>query len=158
MPVSPEIAESNRVQRARLTKLVRNLDEAELRTRLRNGWTVAGALGHLAFWDRQRLCLIRRWAAGDIRTGAYDSDVFNDAVQPLLEMIPPEQIAAAAVKAADEIDALLLELPDEMIEAALARPDAPHVDRGEHRCHHLDRIEEALAGDRGVASRSESTR
>ena len=158
MPVSPEIAESNRVQRARLTKLVRNLDEAELRTRLRNGWTVAGALGHLAFWDRQRLCLIRRWAAGDIRTGAYDSDVFNDAVQPLLEMIPPERIAAAAVKAADEIDALLLELPDEMIEAALARPDAPHVDRGEHRRHHLDRIDEALPGERGVASRSESTR
>lgn len=145
MPVSREIAESNRVQRARLNKLVRNLDDAGLRTRLPNGWTVAGALGHLAFWDRQRLCLIRRWAAGDIRTGAYDSDVFNDAVQPLLEMIPPEQIAAAVVKAADEIDALLLELPDETIEAALARPDAPHVDRGEHRRHHLDRIEEALA-------------
>ena len=158
MPVSREIAESNRVQRARLTKLVRNLDDAGLRTRLPNGWTVAGTLGHLAFWDRQRLCLLRRWAAGDVRSGAYDSDVFNDAVQPLLEMIPPEQIAAAAVRAAEEIDTLLLKLPDEMIEAALARPDAPHVDRGEHRRHHLDRIEEALAGDRGVASRSESTR
>jgi hypothetical protein len=150
MPVSREIAESNRVQRARLTKLVRNLDDAGLRTRLPNAWTVAGALGHLAFWDRQRLCLIRRWAAGDIRSGAYDSDVFNDAVQPLLEMIPPEQIAAAAVKAADEIDALLLELPDETIEAALERPDAPHVDRGEHRRHHLDRIEEALAEARAA--------
>jgi hypothetical protein len=158
MPVTPEIAESNRVQRARLTKLVRNLDEAELRTQLPNGWTVAGALGHLAFWDRQRLCLLRRWAAGDIRSGAYDGDVFNDAVQPLLEMIPPEQIASAAVRAAEEIDALLLELPDEVIEAALARPDAPHVDRGEHRRHHLDRIDEALPGERGVASRSESTR
>jgi hypothetical protein len=150
MPVSPEIAESNRVQRARLTKLVRNLDDAALRTRLPNGWTVAGALGHLAFWDRQRLCLIRRWASGDFRTGAYDGDVFNDAVQPLLEMIPPEQIASAAVKAADEIDALLLELPDEMIEAALARPDAPHVNRGEHRGHHLDRIEEALSKARAA--------
>jgi hypothetical protein len=145
MPVSAEVAESNRSERERLVRLVRNLDDAALRTRLPNGWTVAGALGHLAFWDRQRLCLIRRWAAGDIRTGAYDSDVFNDAVQPLLEMIPPEQVASAAVKAADEIDALLLELPDEMIEAALARPDAPHVDRGEHRRHHLDRIEEALS-------------
>jgi hypothetical protein len=158
MPVSAEVAESNRSERERLVRLVRNLDDAALRTRLPNGWTVAGALGHLAFWDRQRLCLIRRWAAGDIRTGAYDSDVFNDAVQPLLEMIPPEQVASAAVKAADEIDALLLELPDEMIEAALARPDAPHADRGEHRRHHLDRIEEALGGKRGVALRPESTR
>jgi hypothetical protein len=29
-------------------------------------------------------------------------------------------------------------------EAALARPDAPNLDRGSHRRHHLDRIEEAL--------------
>jgi Mycothiol maleylpyruvate isomerase N-terminal domain len=155
MPVSAEVAESNRSERERLVRLVRSLDDGGLRTRLPNGWTVAGALGHLAFWDRQRLCLIRRWAAGDIRSGAYDSDVFNDAVQPLLEMIAPERVAAAAVQAAEEIDALLLELPDEMIEAALARPDALHVDRGEHRRHHLDRIEEALGGKRGVASRSD---
>ena len=146
MPVRPEIAESNRSERARLARLVANLDEAGLRTRLPNGWTVAGALGHLAFWDRQRLCLIRRWAAGDIRSGAYDSDVFNDAVQPLLEMIAPERLAAAAVEIAEELDSLLLELPDETIETMLARPDAPHLDRGEHRRHHLDRIEEALAG------------
>jgi len=146
MPVRPEIAESNRSERARLARLVANLDEAGLRTRLPNGWTVAGALGHLAFWDRQRLCLIRRWAAGDIRSGAYDSDVFNDAVQPLLEMIPPERLAAAAVEIAEELDSLLVELPDETIEKMLARPAAPHLDRGEHRRHHLDRIEEALAG------------
>ncbi len=144
MPVSREIAASNRSQRARLTKLVQSIDEAGLQMRLPNGWTVAGALGHLAFWDRQRLCLIRRWAAGDIRSGAYDSDVFNDAVQPLLEMIAPERVAATAVQAAEEIDALLLELPDEAIEKTLARPDAPHLDRGEHRRHHLDRIEDAL--------------
>lgn len=145
MPVAPEIAESNRSQTARLTQFVRTIDDAGLRTRLPNSWTVADTLGHLAFWDRQRLCLIRRWAAGDIRSGAYDSDVFNDAVQPLLAMIAPERVAAAAVQAAEEIDALLLELPDETIEATLARPDAPHLDRGEHRRHHLDRIEAALA-------------
>lgn len=153
MPVSREIAENNRVQRERLTNLVRNLDDAGLRTRLPNGWTIAGALGHLAFWDRQRLCLIRRWAAGDIRSGAYDSDVFNDAVQPLLDMIPPEHIAAGAVKAAEEVDALLLELPDQMIEETLARPGAPHLNRGEHRAHHLNQIEKALAADARPASR-----
>ena len=78
------------------------------------------------------------------------STVFNDAVAPLLEMIEPERLAAFAVQTAQEIDALLLELSDETIEAALARPDAPHVDRGEHRRHHLDRIEEALSRARAA--------
>ena len=50
------------------------------------------------------------------------------------------------MKAAEEVDALLLELPDSVVEAALARPDAPNLDRGSHRAHHLDRIDEALAG------------
>lgn len=146
MPVSPEIAENNRVQRERLKKLVASLDDAGLRRRLPNGWTVAMTLGHLAFWDRQRKCLLRRWAAGDYRSGAYDSDVFNDTVAPFFDLIPPKAIAAAAVQAAEEVDALLLELPDPVIADALSRPDAPHVNRGEHRGHHLDRIEEALRG------------
>ena len=144
MPVSPEIAENNRVQRERLRKLVASLDDAGLRTRLPNGWTVADTLGHIAFWDRQRLCILQRWAAGDFRSGAYDSDVFNDAVAPLLALIPPDRIAAAAVTAAEEVDGLLMQLSDDVIADALARPDAPHVNRGEHRAHHLDRIEEAL--------------
>jgi mycothiol maleylpyruvate isomerase-like protein len=145
MPVSPEIAESNRSERERLRRLVASLDDAGLRTRLPNGWTVADTLGHLAFWDRHRLCLIQRWAAGDLRSGGSSSEVFNDAVHPLLALIPPERAAAAAVQAAEEIDALLLELPDDVIAAALARPDAPPLDRGEHRRHHLDRIDAALA-------------
>jgi hypothetical protein len=149
MPVSREIAESNRIERTRLERLVESVDVAALRTRLPNGWTVAGALGHLAFWDRQRLCLLRLWAAGDFRSGAYDSTVFNDAVQPFLELVPPRQLADAAVRAAKEVDELLLEVSDELIATALARPDAPHVDRGEHRRHHLDRIEEALGRRQG---------
>lgn len=145
MPVSATFAESNRVQTERLRKLVQRLDPARLAVRLSNGWTIAGALAHVAFWDRQRLCLMRRWAAGELGTGAYDGEVFNAALQPLLEMIPPERAAAAAAQAADEVDALLLEISDEVIEAALARPDAPNLDRGSHRAYHLDRVEQALA-------------
>jgi hypothetical protein len=145
MPVSPDLAQSNRSQTERLRGLVLRLDEAKLEVRLRNGWTVAGALAHVAFWDRQRLCLMRRWASGDNCSGAYDGDVFNTAMQPLLEMIPPERVGPAAVQAAEEVDALLLELSDEVIEAALARPDAPNLDRGSHRQHHLDLVERALA-------------
>jgi hypothetical protein len=116
-----------------------------LAVRLGNGWTVGGALAHLAFWDRQRLCLMRRWASGQEATGAYDGDVFNAALQPLLELIPPERAAAAAVQAAEEVDLLLLQVSDAVVEAALARTDAPNLDRGSHREHHLDLVEHALA-------------
>jgi hypothetical protein len=146
MPVSAAIAESNRSQTERLRKLIPKLDARQLAVRLPNGWTVAGALAHVAFWDRQRLCLMRRWAAGDWCNGGYDGDLFNATAQPLLEMIPHEHIAGAALRMAEELDAFLLEAPDDLVAAALARPDAPNLDRGSHRQHHLDIVERALAG------------
>jgi hypothetical protein len=145
MPVSPAFAQSNRSQTERLRQIVQRLNPAMMAVRLPNGWTVAGILAHIAFWDRQRLCLMRRWAAGDLCNGAYDGDLFNETMQPLLEMIPPERAASAAVQAAEEVDALLLEVSDEVVAAALARPDAPNLDRGSHRQYHLDQIEKALA-------------
>jgi hypothetical protein len=63
-----------------------------------------------------------------------------------LEAIPPDRAAEMAVKIAEEVDAFLLTVPDEVVEAALARPDRPNLDRGSHREGHLDQIEEALAG------------
>lgn len=145
MPVSAVIAESNRAQTRRLRGLAAKLDDRMLAVRLPNGWTVAVALLHVAFWDRARLSLMRRWASGEEATGAYDGDVFNAALRPFLEMIPADRAARAAVEAAEEVDALLLQVPDSVVEAALARSDAPNLDRGSHRAHHLDRVVEALA-------------
>jgi hypothetical protein len=62
----------------------------------------------------------------------------------VLELIPPQRAAASAVQAAEEIDAFLLQVSDEVVEMALARPDAPNLDRGSHRQHYLDIIEIAL--------------
>ena len=145
MPVSAALAESNRVQTERLRELVARLDADMLAVRLPNGWTVAVALAHVAFWDRQRLCLMRRWAAGDWRDGGYDGDLFNEALLPFLEAIPPDRAAALALRAAEEIDAFLLAVPDDLVRAALSRPDRPNLDRGSHREGHLDQIERALA-------------
>ena len=64
MPVPAAIAESNRAQTERLRTLALRLTPAMLAVRLSNGWTVAVALAHIAFWDRQRLSLMRSWAAG----------------------------------------------------------------------------------------------
>ena len=60
MPVSSAFAESNRRETERLRALVGRLDAAALAVRLPNGWSVAGALAHLGFWDRHRLCLMQR--------------------------------------------------------------------------------------------------
>jgi hypothetical protein len=146
MPVSPALAESNRAQTERLRDLVGRLDASMLCVRLPKGWTVAVALAHIAFWDRQRLCLMRRWVAGDWCNGGYDGELFNEVLLPFLETIPPVRAAEMALKAAEEVDAFLLTVPDEVVEAALARPDRPNLDRGSHREGHLDQIEKALAG------------
>src|SRR5262245_47687167 len=145
MPVSDAFAQSNRSQTERMRKLIGRLTPDLFQLRLRNGWTVSGALGHIAFWDRQRLCLMRRWAAGTECSGAYDGEVFNETMQPLLELIPADRVTQAAIEAAEEVDAFLLQVPDNVVQSALARPDAPNLDRGSHREYHLDQIEQALA-------------
>jgi hypothetical protein len=148
MPVSPAFAESNRVQTERLRKLAARLDARMLGVRLPNGWTVAVALAHVAFWDRQRLCLMRRWAAGDWCNGGYDGELFNEVLLPFLGLIPAERAAEIALRTAEEVDAFLLAVPDEVVESALARPDRPNLDRGSHREGHIDQIEKTLAGFR----------
>ena len=146
MPVSLEFAESNRRQTERLRGLIARLDASKLAARLSNGWTVAVALAHIAFWDNQRLCLMRQWAAGNWCHGGYDGELFNEVLLPFLQSIPPDKAAEMALKIAKEIDTFLLTIPDEIVIAALARPDAPNLDRGSHREGHLDQIEKALEG------------
>jgi hypothetical protein len=124
------------------------LDPATAAVRLPNGWTVSVALAHIAFWDRQRLCLLRRWAAGTDCNGGYDGELFNKVLLPFLAAVPADQAAALAVETAEEIDQLLAALPDDVIAAALARPDAPNLDRGSHREYHLEQVERVLAEQR----------
>ena len=144
MPVSPEFAESNYFQTERLRRLAAQLDAAKLALRLPNGWTIAGALGHMAFWDRQRQFVMRRWAAGEAYAGDYAGDAINEAIQPLLELIPHDRVAAVAIQAAEEVDEYLMQVPDAIVEAALTLPNKPNLDRGSHRGYHLDQIERAL--------------
>jgi hypothetical protein len=88
---------------------------------------------------------MRRWAAGDWCHGGYDGELFNEVLLPFLELVPPGRAADLALETAEEIDSFLLAVPDAVVEAALARPDRPNLDRGSHRGYHLDRIEQALA-------------
>jgi hypothetical protein len=111
MPVSLAFAESNRLQTERLKRIVQHLPENMFAMRLPNGWTISGILAHVAFWDRQRLCLMRRWASGNMCNGGYDGNLFNETMQPLLEMIPHELVVKATIQAAEEVDEFLLKVP-----------------------------------------------
>lgn len=147
MPVPADLARSNQQQSDRLRRLAERLTPAMLGVRLPgNNWTVAVALAHVAFWDHQRLCLMRRWAAGNLEcNGSYDGELFNETLLPFLGSIPPDRAVALALQFAAEVDDFLLAVPDEVVVMALARPDRPNLDRGSHREGHLDQIEQALA-------------
>jgi hypothetical protein len=52
----------NEGERRRLRTLVETITDEELGLILyKEGWTIAVALAHIAFWDRHRLGLIRKW-------------------------------------------------------------------------------------------------
>ena len=51
----------NQTQLARLEALVSRLGDRELSRPLEAGWTVAGVLAHLAFWDYRIVTLLDAW-------------------------------------------------------------------------------------------------
>ena len=72
-----------------------------------------------------------RWAAGAEYTVAYDGEVFNEAMRPLLELIPPERAAEAAARAAEEVDAFRLAVPDAVL--GVGQPGRGEVGMGNKR-------------------------
>jgi DinB superfamily len=139
--------DGNARQRERLRALVETLDDDALRAPVNEFWTVAGVLGHMAYWDIRVLVLAEKvgrgepWAPGDAEP---DGDWLNDSTRPLIHAIAPREAAQLALRTAEETDALVAKLPlDRMWPGD---PDSPiNPARGEHRGEHLDEIESALA-------------
>jgi hypothetical protein len=120
------------------------------------GWTVAGVLGHLAFWDYRVVTLIDRWGADGRGTppdalGSYDEeavDWINDAGKPLILALPPRVAARVAVDAAAEVDRLVAGLSDALLAENERTGGYINVLRADHRREHLDEIEQARRGMR----------
>jgi hypothetical protein len=135
----------------RLQALVARLSDGELDRSLEAGWTVAGVLGHLAFWDQRILVLLDQWEQNGTIPPALDdaaTDWINDATKPLLHALPPRRAAELAVAIAAATDARVAALPDTRVAANNAAGHPLNLLRAEHRSLHLDEIERAL-GDRG---------
>ena len=56
MPVDRSYVAENERERRRLEALVVRLDDAALGRPMPGGWTIAGVLAHLAFWDQRSSC------------------------------------------------------------------------------------------------------
>jgi hypothetical protein len=129
----------------RLRHLVNGLTGEELTLILnKEGWTVAAALAHLAFWDQRRLVQVRKWKQKGVSVSTMDGDTINDALVPFFLAIPPRKVAKLCMKIAAELDRELESSADEFISQVEKSGDIHALNRAVHRKMHLDEIESLL--------------
>lgn len=134
----------NAKARERLRSLVEQITDEELSLSMENGWTIAVALSHLAFWDQRSLALVRKWKSDGVAPSPIDIDVINDSLLPLWLAIPPRDGAELAVSSAEAIDRELEASSSEFISAIESLGESFRLYRSTHRKMHLDEIEALL--------------
>ena len=140
----------NQAQLGRLRTLADTLSDQELAEPMPAGWTVAGVLAHLAYWDQRIVVLMDRWGADGRGTPppANDGasvDWINDAGKPLCLALPPRVAARLAVAAAEAADQRVARASDALLAANVAAGSPLSMLRAEHRREHLDEIERVRA-------------
>jgi Mycothiol maleylpyruvate isomerase N-terminal domain len=131
-----------------MRRLVERLPDAQLLHPVNEHWTVAGVLGHIAFWDARA-----GWLAGKLEAGGSFSDAdrepddvdwINDSTRPLIHAIEPRKLAEIALSTADAVDRRVAVLDPQAMYPG--NPDSPlNAVRAGHRGEHLDEIEQALS-------------
>ena len=147
MPVDRSFVEKNARELERLRSLVARLSDSDLAAKVNEHWTVAGVLGHMAFWDGRALFLAGKLSRGERFTPSEDEpenvDWINDSNRPLIHAAAPRDMAELAVRIAEETDGLVASLPEDVI-AELDESSPLNPVRANHRGEHLDEIEAAL--------------
>ena len=127
--------------------LVSRLNDRQLGAMVNEYWSVAGVLGHIAFWDGRALYLAgklqRREPFTTSENEPEDVDWINDSSRPLIHAIAPRALAELAVSIAEDTDELVSSLPDELL-AGLDETSPLNPVRANHRGQHLDEIEAAI--------------
>jgi len=150
MSVDRSHDKANDAQRERLRSLVARASDADLSRPMPAGWTAAAMLAHAGFWDARAIFALEKWAATGVQAppGDYEPDDvawINDSAKPLCLALPPRAAAQLALRLAEEADAKIKALSDELVEKI--RVAGPfNISRAEHRREHLDDIERALGG------------
>jgi len=146
MPVDPAIVSENTGLTDRLSALVTRLSDSELSRDLGEGWTVAVALAHAAFWDRRAVRVFERWLRDATPYRDQDDDILNTALLDEWRAIAPRRAAELAVEAARSIDETVAGLPDNLVAAVIAQGDDFLLRRSNHRREHVEQIEAAIRG------------
>jgi len=139
----------NDAERERLRSLVMRLSDKELSRPMPAGWTVAGVLAHIGFWDARAIFWLDKWAGGlepsppDYET-REDVEWINDSAKPLCLALPPRDAALLALRLAEEADRKVNALSGDMLAKVRAAGVPFNLSRAEHRREHLDDIERAL--------------
>ena len=146
MTVDRGFVDENSKARARLKDLVARLSDADLGRPMPAGWTVAGVLGHVAFWDQRTLVLLDAWETGSVapRLRAEDTDWINDAGKLFLLALLPRQGADVALAIAEAVDRKIETLTDDVVTRIADAGNPINLHRAEHRHEHLDEIDAAL--------------
>jgi hypothetical protein len=142
--------ERNRTELERMRSLVDRLSDAELEQQVNESWTVAGVLGHVAFWDGRALFLAEKLLRGEPFTPSdeepEDPDWINDGARPLIHAIEPRRAAELALSVAEQTDQLLASMPPELARRTWPSDQSSPLNafRADHRGEHLDEIEASL--------------
>ena len=149
MSVDRGFVKSNDTERTRLKTLVSKWTDADLARPMPAGWTVAGVLGHVAFWDQRIIVLLDQWQTKGVAPNLEveaDVDWINDAGKPMLLAVPARKAAEMAVAIAEATDQKVAAVSDDLIRKNVAAGNPINLDRGVHRREHLDEIEQILSG------------
>ena len=136
----------NRAARERLDAVIARVGNRDVV--LSDGWTAAGLLAHLAFWDRlatARLQMHLREGQPLIFATDDVTDLTNAAGMRQWKDTPAGLAGERAREAAAEIDQLIESLPADKLDGLKALGRSFLIDRSNHRKEHLDQIERGLA-------------
>lgn len=140
------VAETD-AERERLRSLVARLSDEDLSRRMPGGWTVAAVLAHAGYWDARAIYWLDKWEHG-VEPAPWEPEnveAVNDAAKSLCLALPPRTAAQLALRLAEEADAKVRALSDEILAKAQALESLPFdLSRANHRREHLDDIERAL--------------
>ena len=143
MTVDRGYIKQNDAERARLVSLIAKCSDPDLARPMPDGWTVAGVLLHMAFWDQRIIVLLGKWQKHGVIPQLEDSadvDWTNDSVKPMLLAVAPRAAADLTLRIAESADAMVAGARDELVE----QNTYLNFSRADHRGEHLDQIVAAL--------------